>query len=167
MYIILLYVIPLVVLALLCIQLTYTIIYWRRQQKKLIRLSNNQRTDPLELKTFVLDYLNRRGSNKEGNNGTFVLIVIIVTFIVCEAPELANKIMALFVTLSSDFTTRFTPELHQTFPTICDLLMVFDASVNFFWYCTFGRRFRKITKEIFFGKAPAEPQHDNVPLQQY
>ncbi len=102
LYIILLYILPLAILTWICTQLTYAIIYWNRKQKEIIRLSHNDRTNPLELKSFVADYFDRRGTNAEGNNGTFVLVVIIVVFILFEATELVHKFMAMLFRLSGD-----------------------------------------------------------------
>ncbi len=98
------------------------------------------------------------------NNATLVLIIIVLVFIVCETPELILKVITFIDRLMGN--TVMSKKLVHYFGTINELLMVFNSSVNFLVYCAFGKRFRHVMKETFKHRSTHATvlTHESVPL---
>ena len=78
---------------------------------------------------------------KEHNLATMLLVVVLVFFI-CNLLPLVVNILEL-VGISND-------QLIQ----VSNLLVTINSSVNILIYCTFGKKFRTVFMQIFFGKQP-------------
>lgn len=107
------------------------------------------------------------GDTCSDNNATFVLIVIVLVFIVCETPELILKIITV---IQRHFHYDLFSETLLRFNIISQLLMVINSSVNFFVYIFFGRRFRHILNDTFkfpfkFSSNGSATTRETVPLQ--
>ena len=78
-------------------------------------------------------------ASKEANL-TIMLIAVIIVFLLCQMPSIADNI--LYVIFDQD-------KLHCSlwyiqFTTISNLMVVVNSAVNFILYCVFGKRFRKV-----------------------
>ncbi|ELU11478.1 hypothetical protein CAPTEDRAFT_193884 [Capitella teleta] len=83
---------------------------------------------------------------RHDNNATVVLVIIVIAFIVCEAPEpVIHTITSVEYAYHIEILTIDSISLY----TISDLLMLVNSSINFLIYIIFGRRFRGILKELF------------------
>lgn len=82
--------------------------------------------------------------SKEANL-TVMLIAVIIVFLVCQLPSIADNILWTIFDASvlqcSIHYTRFT--------TISNLMVVVNSAVNFILYCLFGKRFRRTFVKIF------------------
>ena len=120
-YIVLLYVLPLLCLAVLNSKLIQEI---KRSRKRHIGIGGPQ--------------------DETDSSATLVLVIIVIVFIVSETPELIVKILSildrLFVAISIPMETL------QTLSTVIKLLMVINSSSNFFIYVTLCNRFRFIMR---------------------
>ena len=85
---------------------------------------------------------------------TMMTIVIVVIFMVCNSFE-----SLLFILHSQELLYRNIVEDYLR--PICDVLMVFNSSVNVFIYGTVSTQFRAAFYEMFFWiKAPSDPADD-------
>ena len=78
-------------------------------------------------------------------NATMILIIIIMIFILCETPELLMKIITLLNRHLSFINDKST--IFNTLTTINILLMVTNSAVNFIVYVAYGKRFRKLLRK--------------------
>lgn len=78
---------------------------------------------------------------KEHNLATMLLVVVLVFFI-CNLLPLVVNIMELVVQINN--------QLIQ----VSNFLVTINSSVNILIYCTFGKKFRTVFMQIFFGKQP-------------
>lgn len=146
LYLIVLYVIPLV--SLICINCKL-IIAIRRSRR---------RHRPFH----------HHGHDHHDHNATLVLVIIVLVFIICETPELALRIAIPIIRYVKKIENSMDVGTHHQFATVVELLMVVNSSANFFIYCSFGRRFRQVLKETFQYRSGTSTQmtHESVPLQQ-
>ena len=80
-------------------------------------------------------------------SATLVLIIIVLVFIICETPELVLRVLTLIDRHNGkEYLHTMT---YKYWHVISEVLMVFNSAVNFFIYATFGRRFRFVMKETF------------------
>ena len=88
------------------------------------------------------------GRPREENecNGTLVLVIIIVVFIVCESPELIVKIMVVIDSYSD--SVNILAEALDILVVFNELMMVVNSSVNFAIYMTLSNRFCLILMQI-------------------
>ena len=127
-YIVLLYVGPLLILSVLNCRLIKAIRHSMKRQRRFG--AHNETSD---------------------NNATLVLVIIVITFILCETPELILKT----VTFAE---RRWYPALNLPITTLGDLsttnefLMVINSAANFFIYCVFGKRFRYLLRTTLCSK---------------
>ena len=77
------------------------------------------------------------GKRSDENNITLVMIVIILIFIICQAPASLNQV--LFYTLGIDERTCTNYERYYH---LSNLFIIMNSSTNFFVYCLFRRQFR-------------------------
>lgn len=91
-----------------------------------------------QLKKKRAQMLNLR--QQQDNNITFVLIVVVIVFTVCQTPALANQILWSALARPS----RACGGFQFYFSRISNLLVIFNSSVNFFIYFAFNTRFREI-----------------------
>ncbi len=82
-------------------------------------------------------------------NATLVLIIIVLIFIICETPELIFRVITVIARHVNDVDAVFSKTFRRVFTTVSETLMVCASSVNFFIYCAFGRRFRRVMKMTF------------------
>ena len=80
---------------------------------------------------------------KEHNLATMLLMVVLVFFI-CNALALVVNVLELL-----GFTY-----LVQNLGILSNSLVIINSSVNILVYCTFGKKFRTVFMQIFFGKQP-------------
>ena len=149
MYLVFLYIAPLVGLAYMNSCLVKAIQQSRRFQRQSSSASERVQSD---------------------NNATLVLIIIVLIFIVCETPEL---LLRVFILIDRVFGRELI--FHEgvlRLIVVSECLMVLNSSVNFFIYVVFGKRFRFIMKEtlkhltatnatfITHETAPLHPMHN-------
>ena len=111
----------------------------------------------LSILNYRLIQLIRRSTNRQRRygtqpdfsdcNATFVLVIVVIVFIICDTPELILKTMS-FIDRIFDQVNISPTALHKL-ATVTEFLMVINSSTNFFVYCAFGRRFRFVMKETF------------------
>ena len=77
---------------------------------------------------------------QQDNNVTFVLIIVVLVFTVCQAPALVNQI--LWNVLPD--TARHCGHFQYYYQRISNMLVVFNSSVNFLIYFLFNTRFRQV-----------------------
>ena len=90
------------------------------------------------------------GVSAQENNITKVVVILILTFIVCEAPAGIKNIVVfhfVFINDDEDVSSVFCSSLKIT--GICNLLVTTNSSVNFAIYCLLRRKFRKELRSIF------------------
>jgi 7 transmembrane receptor (rhodopsin family) len=75
----------------------------------------------------------------EENNITFVLIVVIITFIVCQTPASLNQILYYIV----DEQAKTTCSDYFRFYHVSNLVITVNSSVNFVIYCLFRKQFQQ------------------------
>lgn len=146
LYIILLYAVPLSILAFMNYRLIKAIHYSRKRHANCAHSSRAQ--DPTH-----------------DSNATTVLIIIVIAFMVCESPEpVIHTISSIETGLEVKlFTFDYLP-----FYTASSLFMIISASINFVIYLVFGQRFRHILLQLFrdsFTAATSKFTRDTVQLQ--
>ena len=77
---------------------------------------------------------------QQDNNVTFVLIIVVLVFTICQAPALVNQI--LWNVLSDE--ARLCGHFQYYYQRISNTLVVFNSSVNFLIYFLFNTRFRQV-----------------------
>ncbi|XP_063441179.1 FMRFamide receptor-like [Mytilus trossulus] len=92
-------------------------------------------------------------ASKEANL-TVMLIAVIIVFLVCQLPSIADNIL---------WTIFEKGQLHCSihyirFTTMSNLMVVVNSAINFILYCLFGKRFRKVFIKIFCKWKKTEPQ---------
>ena len=80
---------------------------------------------------------------KEHNLATMLLMVVLVFFI-CNLLALLVNVLELL-----DFV-----ELVAKLGNVSNLLVIINSSGNILIYCTFGKKFRTVFMQIFFGRQP-------------
>lgn len=78
-------------------------------------------------------------SSAEENNITLVMVVIIVSFIVCETPASINQVLFYVV----DEYQRKNCSSYSRYSHISNLLITTNSALNFAIYCLFRRQFRQ------------------------
>jgi hypothetical protein len=78
-------------------------------------------------------------TSAEENNITFVLIVVIITFIVCQTPASLNQILFYIV----DQRSKTTCSEYFRFYHVSNLVITINSSVNFIIYCLFRKQFQQ------------------------
>lgn len=78
-------------------------------------------------------------ASAEEHNITLVMIIIIVSFIVCETPASINQILFYLV----DDYQRRTCSTYSRYYHISNLLITTNSALNFAIYCLFRRQFRQ------------------------
>src|SRR6218665_1965562 len=91
-----------------------------------------------QLKEKRAQMLNLR--QQQDNNITFVLIIVVIVFTVCQTPALANQILWSAL----DRPSRACGGFQFYFSRIRNLLVILNSAVNFFIYFIFNTRFRQI-----------------------
>ena len=95
-----------------------------------------------------LPICNKGETRRNGEtNATVILIIIIIIFILCETPELVIKLLTL-LNRHLDFISMKSP-IYNTLSTVNTLLLVVNSAVNFIVYVAYGKRFRTIMSEMF------------------
>ena len=120
LYYIFSFVLPLLVLSVLNTRLTLA---YRKIQATRARM--NLRTD-------------------QDNNITLVMIIVVLVFMLCQAPARIVQIVWKY-----EYHTCDTIKFYLT--EFSNVLEVFNSSANFFIYCAFRKQFRTILIEIFCG----------------
>ena len=81
---------------------------------------------------------------KKENSLTIMLISVVVVFMICQVPSIADNI--LMVTLSQE--TLYSPPFVKI-TTISNLMVITNSAINFYVYCVFGKKFRRVFCRIF------------------
>lgn len=87
--------------------------------------------------------VNHSNQNRE-NNLTVMLIAVVVVFLVCQMPSIVDNIIAVTV----DKETLASPPLVKltVFSSLC---VVTNSATNFYLYCLFGQKFRRVFCMVF------------------
>lgn len=80
----------------------------------------------------------RRRSRSE-DDVTMTLIVVVLTFVVCQTPALVTQILHTF----ADDRARWCGGMVFYYERLSDLLVVANSAINFIIYCFCSRRFRR------------------------
>ena len=85
-----------------------------------------------------------KGTVRRENNLTIMLISVIFVFLICQMPSIADNIC---------FATLETIQL-RTFPfviltTMSTLMVITNSAANFYLYCLFGKKFRRVFCQLF------------------
>ena len=167
LYIVFLYVGPLSILLALNCKLIGAIKYSKRRHREITVTGGYNNCLGYSSSSYLPNtYSGRQFSQHHENNATLVLIIIVLVFIVCETPELIYKIITVITRHVDHMDKTFSREFRHTFSTVSELLMTINSSVNFFIYCAFGRRFRRVMKYTFTPNGSTLITHETVPLQQ-
>lgn len=79
------------------------------------------------------------------NNMTLMLVSVVVVFLVCQLPSIADNI--LWTALNS-YQQRCNAT-YIKFTTISNLMVIFNSACNFVLYCLFGKKFRRVFCKVF------------------
>ncbi|ELT92664.1 hypothetical protein CAPTEDRAFT_209520 [Capitella teleta] len=148
LYILLLYAVPLTILACLNCRLVRAIRRSRKQHAHCVHTAYPH--DP----------------TTHDNNATTFLVTIVVIFLICESLE---PVIHLLSFMESQLGVRVMSFNYMNIYTVSALLMVVNSSVNFVIYVVLGQRFRRILKETFkqsFLTTTSFLTRETVPLQQ-
>lgn len=77
--------------------------------------------------------------SSEENNITLVMIIIIISFIICETPASINQILFYLI----DDHQKQTCSTYMRYSHISNLMITTNSSLNFAIYCLFRRQFRE------------------------
>lgn len=124
-YMIFLLILPLLVLTILNVRLINALNAWKKKRAELQTMRQQQ-----------------------DNNVTFVLIIVVLVFTVCQAPALVNQI--LWNVLPDH--ARFCGGFQFYFQRISNMLVILNSSVNFLIYFLFNTRFRQVLLETICKK---------------
>ncbi len=116
MYLVFMLTLPLVILTILNVRLINALNELRRKRKQ---MNMKQQAD---------------------NNVTFVLIIVVLVFTICQAPALVNQILWNVLPNSA----RACGGFQFYFQRISNALVVFNSSVNFLIYFLFNTRFKQV-----------------------
>ena len=108
---------------------------------KLIKAFNELRRKRLELKKRT----------RQGENITFMLIVVVTVFIICLLPDLTLRIL---LTLHSHNIAKMNILFLRYANAISNLLLTVNSSINFLIYCLIGNKFRKLLNQMCCGEQP-------------
>lgn len=151
LYLILLYICPLVILCYMNFRLIQAIQHSRRYPRS-------------------RSYQERE--NYSDNNATLVLVIIVLVFVICQTPELVLKVLILVYRYTRSKPIQlplWINALQKYLNVMSEVMMVLNSSINFFIYVAFGRRFRFVMKETFKYFAYSNSTmmtRETVPLQQ-
>ncbi len=148
-YILFLYIFPLAVLMVLNTYLIIAIQYSRQRNREMMVNGGYRLTRAFNNCEYSQQMTTRQLNTHAETNATFVLIIIVLFFILCETPELIYRIITFLARHIAGVEKMFSPEFQHKFTTITELLMVINSTTNFFVYCAFGRRFRRVMKMTF------------------
>lgn len=81
---------------------------------------------------------------KKENSLTIMLISVIVVFMICQLPSMADNIF--MVTLSKE--VLYSP-VFVRITVISNLMVITNSAINFYLYCVFGKKFRRVFCRIF------------------
>ncbi len=78
------------------------------------------------------------------NSLTVMLISVIVVFMICQVPSIVDNI---FQAILDDAALMTSPFVKLT--CISNLMVIMNSAINFYLYCVFGRKFRRVFCRIF------------------
>ncbi len=81
---------------------------------------------------------------KKENSLTIMLISVIVVFMICQVPSIADNIF--MVTLSEE---QLMSPVYVKITCISNLMVIMNSAINFYLYCVFGYKFRSVFCRIF------------------
>ncbi|KAK3086740.1 hypothetical protein FSP39_022705 [Pinctada imbricata] len=96
-------------------------------------------------------------ASKEANL-TIMLIAVIIVFLICQLPSIADNILWVIFD-SADLNCSLS---YIRFTSITNLMVVINSAVNFVLYCAFGKRFRRV-----FVKTICHPWRKRQPRFKY
>ena len=86
-----------------------------------------------------------RGTQNQASNTTIIVVVVSV-FIICQTPALIHQMLeAADVSIDASISAYTTP--------VSNMLVTFNSSVNFFIYCLFGQKFRRILMKMICNRS--------------
>jgi hypothetical protein len=91
---------------------------------------------------------------KRENNLTVMLIAIVVVFLACQVPSIVDNICA--ATLDKKVINS-APFVRLT--CISSLMVIINSATNFYLYCVFGCKFRRVFCRIFCIYSVCQPKH--------
>ena len=77
---------------------------------------------------------------QQDNNITFVLIIVVTVFIICQVPALINRVMWIVAPVDTTHCGGFQFYLWP----IATMLVIFNSAINFVIYILFNKRFRHV-----------------------
>ena len=124
-YLVFLLILPLLVLTILNVRLINALNAWKQKRAEMQTMRQQQ-----------------------DNNVTFVLIIVVLVFTVCQAPALVNQV--LWNVLGD--SARRCRGFQFYFQRISNMLVILNSSVNFLIYFLFNTRFKQVLLETICKK---------------
>ena len=105
---------------------------------------------------------------QQDNNVTFVLIIVVLVFMICQLPALINQL--LWNILADEH--RQCGGFQYYFSRLCNLLVIINSAINFLIYFLFNKRFRTVFLETVckgklgpYDKKSGRNGHMKTPLE--
>ena len=94
-------------------------------------------------------------NSKHDNNMTFALAIVVIVFIICQAPFLILLVIT-YLNRSSVVVRCYMSQIHHT-------LLAFNSAVNFFIYIVINKQFRDVLIEhVFMRHGERQEVIDNI-----
>lgn len=95
----------------------------------------------------------RKGkSASDENNVTLVMVVIIISFILCQTPASANQVLFYVI----DDASRNTCSVYMMYYHLSNLLITISSALNFIIYCLFRRQFQQQLRVMMGCQTPPQ-----------
>lgn len=127
--------IPLILLCLFNTFLIRAVYKSRKQRRTMTQISTNHKDDRHDRQT------------KEQQKITIMLIIVVLVFLFCQAPQACLNIYYSFCMVND--VPSSTIELLTIFSNVANLLVQINASINFILYSSFSTRYRRVFKRVF------------------
>ena len=97
-------------------------------------------------------------STSDVNNTTFVMIVIITAFVLCQTPAIINHI--LYYIFGHMQMLTCTP--YRIYSKMSNMFVAINSSLNFFIYCLLRRQFQRQLRTLFAGQCSRHCQQETT-----
>ena len=81
---------------------------------------------------------------RKENNLTVMLISVVVVFLLCQVPSIPDNIFMAILPQEQQNTLPYI-----TLTSISQVLSILNSAVNFYLYCVFGNKFRRVFLQIY------------------
>ena len=98
--------------------------------------------------------------SKSEEDITYMLIVVVLVFVVCQAPAILTQILRVFL----DKDHRGCPRFIFYYERLSDLMVVLNSSMNFLIYCFCSEKFRRILVGVLCNPLGRSPRFHHDPI---